>query len=77
MSVVQMCEVAGFSHSGYYRFLDPVKSAPVDMDLCDEIQNIALQWPSYGSRRITMELKARHWECSASAGSGGSVLPLR
>jgi len=62
MSVVQMCEVAGFSRSGYYRFLDPVKSAPVDMDLRDEIQNIALQWPSYGSRRITMELKARHWD---------------
>ena len=62
MSVVQMCEVAGFSRCGYYRFLDPVKPAPGDMDLRDEIQKIALQWPSYGSRRITMELKAHHWD---------------
>jgi len=57
-----MCEVAGFSRAGYYRFLDPEKPAPADMDLRDEMQKIALQWPSYGSRRITQELKARGWE---------------
>jgi putative transposase len=62
MSVVQMCEVAGFCRSGYYRFLDPVKPAPADMDLRDEIQKIALEWPCYGSRRITQELKARQWD---------------
>ena len=62
MSVLHMCEVAGFSRSGYYRFLDPVKPALADMDLRDEIQKIALEWPSYGSRRITVELKARKWD---------------
>jgi putative transposase len=62
MSVVQMCEVAGFVRSGYYRFLDPVKPARADMDLRSEIQKIALEWPCYGSRRITEELKARHWD---------------
>ena len=62
MRVVRMCEVAGFSRAGYYRFLDPVKPAPADMDLRDEMQKIALEWPSYGSRRITEELKARGWE---------------
>jgi len=62
MSVLHMCEVAGFSRSGYYRFLDPVKPALADMDLRDEIQKIALEWPSYGSRRITAELKARQWD---------------
>jgi transposase InsO family protein len=62
MSVVQMCGAAGFSRSGYYRFLDPVKPAPADMDLRDEIQRIALEWPCYGSRRITAELKARRWD---------------
>lgn len=46
MSVVRMCEVAGFSRAGYYRFLDPEKPAPADMDLRDEIQKIALEWPS-------------------------------
>jgi putative transposase len=62
MSVVQMCGVAGFSRSGYYRFLDPVSPAAADMDLRDLIQKIALEWPCYGSRRITAELKARKWE---------------
>jgi len=57
-----MCEVAGFSRAGYYRFLDPAKPAAADMDLRDEMQKIALEWPSYGSRRITQELKARGWE---------------
>ena len=62
MSVVHMCEVAGFSRAGYYRFLDPVKPAAADMDLRDQIQKIALEWPCYGSRRITAELKARQWD---------------
>jgi putative transposase len=62
MSVVQMCEAAGFSRCGYYRFLDPVKPAAADMDLRDQIQKIALEWPCYGSRRITAELKARNWD---------------
>jgi len=62
LSVVGMCKVAGFSRAGYYRFLEPAKSAPADMDLRDEIQKLALEWPSYGSRRITRELRARGWE---------------
>ena len=62
MSVIQMCEVAGFPRSGYYRFLDPVKPARGDMDLRHEIQKIALEWPAYGSRRIAAELKPRGWD---------------
>ena len=62
MSVLRMCEVAGFGRAGYYRFLDPEKPVPADMDLRDELQKVALEWPSYGSRRMTQELKARGWE---------------
>jgi putative transposase len=57
-----MCEVAGFSRAGYYRFQDPEKPAPMDMDLREEMQKIAVEWPSYGSRRMTCELKARGWD---------------
>jgi transposase InsO family protein len=32
------------------------------MDLRDEIQRIALEWPSYGSRRIQRELKGCGWD---------------
>ena len=62
LSVVRMCEVAGFGRAGYYRFLDPEKPAAADMDLRDAIQKIALQWPCYGSRRIAKELRARGWK---------------
>lgn len=57
-----MCDVAGFSRAGYYRFLDPEKPAAADMDVRDQIQKIALESPCYGSRRIAKELKARGWE---------------
>ncbi|HEV2224482.1 MAG TPA: IS3 family transposase, partial [Candidatus Acidoferrales bacterium] len=62
LSVVRMCDVAGFSRAGYYRFLDPEKPAAADMDVRDQIQKIALESPCYGSRRIAKELKARGWE---------------
>jgi putative transposase len=32
-----------------------------DMDLRDEIQRIALEWPCYGRRRMTGELRRRGW----------------
>jgi putative transposase len=57
-----MCEVAGFSRAGYYRFLQPNKRCPADLDLRDEMQKIALEWPSYGSRRMARELRVRGWE---------------
>jgi transposase InsO family protein len=34
------------------------------MDLRHEIQTIALEWPSYGTRRMTAELRARGWTVS-------------
>jgi len=77
LSVLRMCEVAGFSRVGYYRFLDPEKPAPADMDLRDEMQKIALEWPSYGSRRMTRELKARGWEVNRKAASGSQDVGMK
>ena len=57
-----MCAVGGFARAGYYRFLDPQKRARADMDLREAMHQIALEWPSYGSRRMMHELKARGWE---------------
>ena len=62
LSVAGMCEVAGFSRAGYYRYLDPVSPAAADLLLRQEIRKIARQWPAYGSRRMSYELKARGWE---------------
>ena len=58
MSVAKMCEVAGFSRAGYYRFRKPMRSGG-DVVVRDEIQRIALEYPSYGSRRIAHELGKR------------------
>jgi transposase InsO family protein len=59
LSVVGMCQSAGVSRAGYYRSQLESEVGDPDMDLRDEIQKIAVEWPSYGSRRITAELK-RH-----------------
>jgi putative transposase len=58
-----MCEVAGLSRAGFYRCLGTEdQPARRDVALRDAIQRIALEWPSYGSRRITKELQHRGWE---------------
>jgi len=56
-----MCELGQVSRAGWYR--QGVDPQPVDRDLelRDEIQKIALEWPAYGSRRITAELRRRQW----------------
>ena len=61
MSIERMCELGQVSRTGWYRQgADPVP-ADRDLKLRDEIQKIALEWPAYGSRRITAELRRRKW----------------
>ena len=62
MSVVQMCQVAAVSRAGFYRYWETPETADRDMELRDQIQKIALEWPTYGRRRITAELKRRGWK---------------
>ena len=54
-----MCKAAGFSRAGYYRFSKTARPSGADMVVRDQIQRIALEYPSYGSRRITHELRKR------------------
>ena len=62
MTVQAMCLSAGVSRAGFYRRQNRPEAPEDDMDLRDEIQKIALQWPAYGRRRITAELKRRGWK---------------
>jgi putative transposase len=57
--VSRLCKAADVSRSGYYRFLKPDVDRTEEMELRDEIQNIAIQHPAYGYRRITAELVRR------------------
>ena len=60
LTIQRMVKLAGVSRAGYYRFDENEKSgSDSDMDLRDAIQRIALEWPSYGRRRITRELHRR------------------
>lgn len=55
-----MCELAQVSRAGWYR-RSQEPAAGRDLELRDRVQKIALGWPSYGSRRITAELRRRGW----------------
>ena len=56
---MELCQVAGVSRAGYYRFQPRVQESEADMDLRSAIQQIALEWPSYGYRRVHRELMRR------------------
>ena len=62
LAVKRMVKLARVSRASYYRFDENAASgADADMDLRDAIQRVALEWPSYGRRRITQELRRRGW----------------
>jgi putative transposase len=62
MTVVRMCDLAHVSRAELYRFDAEAEDVGDDLDLRDEIQKIALEFPYYGRPRITAELKRRGWE---------------
>jgi putative transposase len=61
LSIERMCELGQVSRAGWYRRGADPQLADHDLKLRDEIQKIALEWPAYGSRRITAELRRRKW----------------
>jgi transposase InsO family protein len=61
MTVEQMCTLAGVSRAGFYRFPPDRPGPDPELELRDAIQRIALEFPSYGWRRMTAELKRRGW----------------
>jgi putative transposase len=62
MTTLRMCELGQVSRAGLYRFAPNAEYADPDLDLRDEIQRIALEFPCYGRPRITAELKRRGWK---------------
>jgi transposase InsO family protein len=56
LSVARMCDLVSVSRSSYYRACLPADGSARDLDLRDRLQRIALEWPSYGYRRVTAEL---------------------
>jgi putative transposase len=62
LTIGRMVRLAQVSRASYYRFEESAGSgSDSDMKLRDTIQRIGLEWPSYGRRRITQELRRRGW----------------
>jgi len=57
-----LCRMTGLSRAGFYRWRVPQLTTPVEMELRDQMQKVALEAPAYGYRRITMELRQRGFE---------------
>jgi putative transposase len=57
-----MCQLGQVSRAGLYRFDAEGERPDDDLDLRNEIQRIALEFPCYGRPRITAELKRRGWK---------------
>ena len=62
MTIRHMCEAADVSRAGFYRCHSVSAAQDRDIDLRDEIQKIALEFPYYGRRRVAAELKRRGWK---------------
>src|SRR5262245_44982427 len=51
--------MTGLSRAGFYRSRLPRQASPMEMEIRDEMQKIALESAPYGYRRITAELQRR------------------
>jgi transposase InsO family protein len=54
--------MTGLSRAGFYRWPVPRQATPVEMELRNQMQKIALKSPAYGYRRITAELQKRGFD---------------
>lgn len=64
-AVLGLCRATGVSRSGYYRWQSKATPPPLEaMQLQHAIQEIALERPAYGYRRVTEELRHRGWEAN-------------
>jgi putative transposase len=52
-----LCQMTGLNRAGYYRRRLPRQATPVEMEIRDRMQKVALESPTYGYRRITAELQ--------------------
>jgi putative transposase len=57
-----LCQMTGVSRAGFYRSRLPRPSWPVEMEIRDAMQKVALESPAYGYRRIAAELQRRGFD---------------
>jgi putative transposase len=57
-----LCQMTGLSRAGFYRSRLPRQATPVEMEIRDEMQKVAVESPAYGYRRVTAELQNRGFD---------------
>lgn len=57
-----LCQMTGMSRAGFYRSRSPRQATPVEMEIRDAMQKVALESAAYGYRRITAELQHRGFD---------------
>lgn len=62
--VSRLYDALGLSRSQYYRCRLGAPELDADLELRDLIQRVALEWPTYGNRRVTHELRRRGVEAN-------------
>lgn len=69
ISITDACSCMDVSRSGYYDWVArnrlPHQIDPLEMQLKDEIHQIAIEFPKYGYRRITKELHRRGFQANS------------
>lgn len=56
LSIVQLCELHGISRSWYYEQLTRPEQDVQEIALRDQIEDMILEFPGYGYRRVTHAL---------------------
>lgn len=56
-----LCDALGLARATHYRYQNAPEAVEPDVALRDAIQRIALDFPAYGYRRITAQLKRDGW----------------
>ena len=54
--------MTGLSRAGFYRWRLPPQATPVEMEIRDAMQKIAVESPAYGYRRVTRELQTHGFD---------------
>ncbi len=62
VSVRSLCELFGVSRSWYYDKPSVEQKAERDVELRDAIERVVLEFPGYGYRRVTEQLRREGWD---------------
>ncbi len=61
VSLKELCELFSVSRSWYYERPTPEEKAHRDLQIRKAIERIVLEFPGYGYRRVSAELRRRGW----------------